>query len=73
MRAQGRDTGVVESLAKWAADEYKDKRGETVDTSSWPRRYLTVRFKDKWHTKYRDNASATARAPSLALVVSQEK
>jgi len=44
MRAQGRDTGVVESLAKWAADEYKDKRGETVDTSGWPRRYLTVRF-----------------------------
>ena len=43
MPPQGRDKAVVESLAQWAADEYADKRGETVDTSGWKRRYLTVR------------------------------
>ena len=41
---QGRDKAVVESLAHWVADEYLDKRKETVDTSTWRRRYLTVRL-----------------------------
>ena len=29
----------MEALARWVADEYRNKRGEEVDTSSWPRRY----------------------------------
>ena len=41
---QGRDKDVVESLARWVADEYLDKRKEEVDTSSWQRRYLRVHF-----------------------------
>ena len=40
---QGRDTAVVESLARWVADEYQSKRQERVDTSDWPRHYLRVR------------------------------
>ena len=40
---QGRDKDVVESLARWVADEYQDKRKETVDTSTWRRRYFRVR------------------------------
>jgi sentrin-specific protease 1 len=30
---------VVEALARWVADEYRNKRGQEVDTSDWPRRY----------------------------------
>ena len=33
---------MVESLARWVADEYESKRQERVDTSDWPRRYLKV-------------------------------
>jgi sentrin-specific protease 1 len=36
---QGREPETVEALARWVADEYRNKRGEEVDTSSWPRRY----------------------------------
>ena len=40
---QGRETKVMESLARWVADEYQSKRQEQVDTSDWPRHYLRVR------------------------------
>ena len=29
----------MEALARWVADEYRNKRGEEVDTAAWPRRY----------------------------------
>lgn len=37
MMPQGKDKAVIESLARWVVDEYKDKRKEDVDTSEWPR------------------------------------
>lgn len=36
---QGREPETVEALARWVADEYRNKRGEEVDTAAWPRRY----------------------------------
>lgn len=30
---------MVEALAQWVADEYSNKRGEEVDTSTWPLHY----------------------------------
>ena len=38
---QGRERPVVEALARWVADEFRDKRNCEVDTSSWPRCYET--------------------------------
>ena len=38
---QGRERPVVEALARWVADEFRDKRNSEVDTSSWPRCYET--------------------------------
>ena len=35
----GKDTQVLENLAKWIKDEMKDKAGKDIDTSSWERRY----------------------------------
>lgn len=29
----------MEALARWVADEYRNKRGQEVDTAAWPRRY----------------------------------
>ncbi len=39
--SQSREEQVVEALASWVSDEFKDKRQEVVDTSDWPRRYET--------------------------------
>lgn len=33
---QGRNDMLMGALRKWVQDEYKDKRGQEVDTSSWP-------------------------------------
>lgn len=34
---QGKDRAVVESLATYVLDEYKDKRKKDFDTSQWER------------------------------------
>ena len=36
---QGKEPEIIESLAKYVTDEYQNKCQETVDTSTWPRRY----------------------------------
>ena len=37
---QGKEYQIVESLAKYAADEYDNKLQQKVDTSDWARRYV---------------------------------
>jgi hypothetical protein len=37
---QGKEHEIVESLAKYVADEYDNKLKEKVDTSEWTRRYV---------------------------------
>lgn len=39
---QGKEPEIVESLAKYVTDEYQNKCQETVDTSEWPRRYVSA-------------------------------
>ena len=36
---QGKEQEIIESLAKYVTDEYKNKCEEIMDTSEWPRRY----------------------------------
>lgn len=38
MACQGRNKEVVDSLQRYIADEYKDKRNQIVDTTKWKRR-----------------------------------
>lgn len=34
---QGKDRSIIESVAKYVVDEYKNKRKEDIDTSEWER------------------------------------
>ena len=33
--------GLMQALRQWVQDEYQDKQQKSVDTSSWPIRYLS--------------------------------